>query len=136
MTAEPGEKDIIERFAREKQKSGRELPNIDFRDLIGAPVFLECVCNSRIVHTVHGERELAEVRILEDADTLKKGEEYTWWLTQKVVQTKIQEYKPLKGRKLCIVCLGEKRGHRFSYFDYYIGSEEEGRSILEDLGGT
>jgi len=135
MNKKLSSKDVVEHFSRETQKHAAHLPNIDFRLLVGTPLFLECLGNSRFVHTVYGERELVEIQILEGADTLKAGEQYTWWF-QKVIQTKIQKFKPLQGKRLCVVCLGKKEGKRFTYIDYYVGSEEEGRSILKDVRGA
>lgn len=136
MNKKLSSKDVVEHFSRETQKHATHLPNIDFRLLVGTPVFLECLGDSRFVHTVYGERELVEIQILESADILKAGEQYSMWLTQKVIQTKIQKFKPLQGKRLCVVCLGKKEGKRFTYMDYYIGSEEEGRSILKDVRGA
>jgi hypothetical protein len=124
---------LIRYFQRKAQPSDSRVRNIDFGHLIGIPIFLICLGNSRLVHTMYGDRELVEIELLENAGDLQAGEHFAWWLTQRVVQTKIQRFKPLNGKKVCVVALGKKKGHRFAYFDYYIGSAEEGRAILDEM---
>ena len=71
--------EVIKRFQNEVQSSGSRIPDIDFRQLIGISVFLKCLGDSRLVHTVYGDRELVEVQLLEDAGDLKAGEHFIWY---------------------------------------------------------
>lgn len=121
-------------LSRLKVAEGRtsKLQTINFDDLKGLPVFFECVSEARLIQTKHGEREVVDIRILQDIEPLKEGEEYSWFLVQTVVQSKIQAYKPLEGQRLCIIYLGKRRGQRYDYKDYWIGTEEEGRRLIEE----
>lgn len=110
-------------------------PTINFTELEGLPVFLECISEARFVKTRHGDREAVDIRILRDVGSHKEGDDYTWWLTQTVVRSKIEFFKPLEGRRLCVICLGEREGQRYDYFDYYIDTEEEGWKLLEETFG-
>ena len=120
-----------------KKQSGRSLspPTIDFAELEGLPVFIGCVSEARSIKTKHGEREAVDIQILQDVGPLEEGTELTWWLTQAVVRSKIEAFKPLEGRRLCVICLGKRRGQRYEYVDYFIGTEAEGWKLLEETFG-
>jgi len=129
-----------EEVARKFQKAAKEstgLPSLKFQRNV--PVFVKTVGKSRMTSTQYGEREIVNVEILEPK-TMKDnppGTRMTMWVTQEVFRTKMEPFRGPDGWippdvELCIVNIGETKGKRFSYQDYYIGTKEQGIKILEE----
>lgn len=129
--------EIAKRFnAAAGEQTG--LPSLKFKQNL--PVFIKTSAPSRMTKTQYGEREIIQVEIIEPKTMRENppGTIMTMWITQEVFRTKLEVFRNKEGiipgdLKLCIVNLGKVKGKRFSYNDYYIGTAEQGKKILEDL---
>jgi len=135
--------------ADEAAKAEDKLPALDFTKQVGVPVFFKIISEMREIEQtfpdpktgepIKTKRRIIDKEILEDSpDGLRKAaEQYSWWPNQTVIKTKLKQYEPLKvGDNFCVVCLGKVKGAGpWPYWNYYIGTADEGHAVLIGMGG-